>query len=1009
MKKLLQSLFILVFFAFGAMAQDRTITGTVTSQEDGLPVPGATVRVKEIPNLGTQTGANGKFSLRVPANGKTLVITFLSYETKEFAIPSNNVLNAVLSSDSKSLNEVVVTGYGTQTKKELTGAVSSITGEKIQNMPVQTFDKAMQGRAAGVQVTTNSGQPGSGISVRVRGVGTINGSAEPLYIIDGVQVNAGGLSTATTQNVLGAINPNDIESIQILKDAATAGIYGSQAANGVVVVTTKRGKQGRTAVKLSVQQGVNSQINPYELLNSQQYYELRREAVVNRALRLGNPVATAVTNLNTASFGSATLDPTTLTTTDWYNEVFRDANFGEYNLSFSGGNEKTKFFISTNFNNTDGVAIASDYKKGGIRGNIDNQINDKLSLEANLSLTYTKSGGPSTNAGFFTNTPFTGALYIPPYNTVFLPDGSYRNGANLRNAQNVNIIQHLNEELRSTKSIQSISNVALNYKPIPGLTLRAFGGIDFADAANYNYRPTTIPIYAPTGGSGSESSIRNFNFNTSATASYAKSINNDHNFSVLGGFEYRSATQEQLGASAQGFPSPLFVLISSASTPLTTTSTFTQYKIASLIGSLKYDYKSKYLFSGSLRYDGSSRFGNDYKFGLFGGVSGGWRISQEEFLKNSKIISELKLRGSFGVVGTQPTTDFGALALYGSPGSTGAYNGGGSIRPTQLANPELTWEQTQQTGLGLDFGFLNNRITGAIDVYKKKTTKLLLDRALPSNSGFTSIRENGGRLDGKGLDFELTTVNLDMSNGFKWTTTFNIAFFKNKLIELNNGATRIGNTQIVGYPTNILYTFKYAGVNPADGRPMYYDKNENLTYVPVAGVNADDRIIGYGNPKAFGGFGNTFSFKGFSLDVLFQYQYGNSSYLQTAQILEASGMSIENQVTSQLGRWTVPGQITSIPRAYDGYTEPGGYDPTNLSSRYIQEASYIRLKQISLSYRLPSSLTTKIGLQGVNVFLQGLNLATITNYRGEDPENTGNNLNGYPQPKTISGGITIDL
>ena len=998
-----------MFVAFGAFAQERTVTGTVTSQEDGLPVPGATVRVKGITGIGTQTGPTGKFSLRVPANGTTLVVTFVSYETKEFAIPANNVVNAVIVSDSKALNEVVVTGYGTQTKKDLTGAVASITGEKIQNMPVQTFDKAMQGRAAGVQVTTNSGQPGSGISVRVRGVGTINGSAEPLYIIDGVQVNAGGLSTVTTQNVLGAINPNDIESIQILKDAATAGIYGSQAANGVVIVTTKRGKAGRTNVKLSVQQGVNSQINPYELLNSQQYYELRREAVVNRALRLGNPVATAVANLNSASFGSTTIDPTTLPTVDWYNEVFRDANFGEYNLSFNGGSEKTKFFVSTNFNTTDGVAIASDYKKGGIRANVDNQITDKLSFEANLNLTYTKSGGPGTNAGFFTNTPFTGALYIPPYNTVYMPDGSYRNGANLRNAQNVNIIQHLNEELRSTKSIQSISNVALNYKPIPGLNVRLFGGIDFADAANYTYRPTTIPIYAPTGGSGSESSIRNLNYNVSGTASYTKSINTDHNFSVLGGFEYRSATQEQLGASAQGFPSPLFVLLSSASTPLTTTSTFTQYKIASIIGSLKYDYKSKYLFSSNLRYDGSSRFGNDYKFGLFGGVSGGWRISQEEFLKNSKLVSELKLRASFGVVGTQPTTDFGALALYGSPGSTGAYNGGGSIRPTQLANPELTWEQTQQTGVGLDFGFFNNRITGAVDLYKKKTTKLLLDRTLPTNSGFTSIRENGGQLDGKGLDVEINTVNLDLENGFKWSSTFNIAFFKNKLISLNNGATRIGNTYIVGQPTNILYTFKYAGVNPADGRPMFYDKNNNITYIPVAGVDADDRIIGFANPKSFGGFGNTFSYKGVSLDILFQYQYGNSSYLQTAQILEASGMSIENQVTSQLDRWTTPGQITGVPRAYDGYTEPGGYDPTNLSSRFIQKASYIRLKQINLSYRLPATFVQKIGLQGVNVFLQGLNLATITNYRGEDPENTGNNLNGYPQPKTISGGLTIDL
>ncbi|RZK76808.1 MAG: TonB-dependent receptor [Pedobacter sp.] len=1002
MKKLLQSLFILLFVAGSAVAQDRTVTGTVTDKADGKPIPGVTITVKGAKGA-TQTGANGKFSIMVPSGATGLDFSSLGYVAQSIN-STGSVIDVVLVEDAKALSEVVVTGYGTTTKKELTGAVSQVSGKVIESLPVQTFDKALQGRAAGVQVTTNSGQPGSGISVRIRGVNSINGSLQPLYIVDGVQISAGGLSTTTTQNVLGAINPADIESITILKDAASASAYGSQAANGVVIVTTKRGRDGKTQIRAQVQQGINKQINPYETTTSEEYYLLRSEAVRNRALRLGNPVAQALTDFNNSSFGQPTTPE--LTTTDWYNEIFRDAKFGQYDLSFNGGNDKTKFFISGNFQNTEGVALKSEYNRGGLRANIDNKVSEKFSITSNIALAYTNSVGHGTDAGFFTNTPFTGALFIPPYNTVRMPDGSYRNGSNLRNAQNVNIVQNINEEQRNTKSFQTISNVALAYKVLPELTLKGYAGIDFADAKNYVYRPATIPIYTVNGGSGAENFLRNINYNTSITADYAKSLG-DHNFSVLGGFEYRSAETTQLGATAQGFPSPLFTLLSQAATPLTTTSTFTGFKIASLIGSAKYDYKGKYLLAGNIRYDGSSRFGADYKFGLFGGVSGAWRISEEEFLKPIEFISDLKLRASIGVVGAQPTSDFAPLSLYSSPGSAGAYNGAASIRPSQIPNPQLTWEETQQIGVGLDFGLFDNRITVAADYYKKKTTKLLLDRALPANSGFATIRENGGRLDGQGVELELSTVNLDLEGGFRWTTSFNVAWAKNELKELTNGATRIGSTHFIGKPTNALFTFRYAGVNPADGRPMFYDINNNITYVPLAGT--DDVIVGYGNPDFYGGLTNTLDYKGFTLDFMFQYQYGNSSYLQTGQILEASGMSVENQLKSQLNRWTTPGQITSVPRAYDGYTEPGGYDPTNLSSRYVQKASYIRFKQVTLNYKLPTSLTSKIGVPGVSVFIQGLNLGTITNYRGEDPENVGNNLNAYPNPRTFAGGITVNL
>ncbi|WP_113660954.1 SusC/RagA family TonB-linked outer membrane protein [Pedobacter nanyangensis] len=1006
MKKLLQSLFILLFVASTAMAQNRTITGTVTSKEDGLPLPGVSVKVKGS-STGVSTGANGRFSIVVGANVSALEITSIGYVTQTVNLGSSNTVNVSLETDSKGLSEVVVTGYGTQKKTQLTGSVSIVSGKDIENLPVQTFDKALQGRAAGVQVTTNSGQPGSGITVNIRGLSTINGATQPLYIVDGVQVSAGGVSTQTTQNVLGAINPADIESIQILKDAATASIYGSQAANGVVIVTTKRGRAGKTQITAAVQQGVNEQLRPYDMLTGPEWYNLRLDAIKNWAARTGYPYADALEEWNETIFGAGvTTAPAVIPSYDWYNEIFRVGRTGQYDLSARGGNEKTKFFISAGYNDIKGAVMASSYNRGNLRANLDHQISDKVSFETSITLAATQSVGHGTNRGFYTNTPFTGALFTPPTNAIYNPDGTYNN--NLYGAYGYNVVQGINEEQRKTTSVQTISNVALNYQVLPELKLRAYAGVDFADAKNYNYRPSTLPAYAPTGGTGNENFIRNVNYNTSVTANYNKTFNNDHNFSALAGFEYRSASQTQLSVGVQGFPSPLLTLLGSASTNTSYGSTFTGYKIASLIGNINYDYKGKYLLTGNLRYDGSSRFGADQKFGLFGGVSAGWRISGEDFMKSVSFVNDLKLRASYGVTGVQPTADFGALTLFTSGGAAGAYNGGGSLRPSQLGNAALSWEASKQLGAGLDFSLFGGRLSGAFDVFKKNNTKLLLSRTLPANSGFTGITENAGEVESKGIETELTSVNINTKSGFKWSTSFNIAFVKNKLLSLNAGATRIGNSYIVGEPLNVLWTYRYAGVNPADGRAMYYDKNNNITYQPVT---ADQTKIGDSNPNFYGGFINTFSYKGLTLDVMFQYQYGNHAYIQTQQVVEAAGSGYDNQVRRSLtDRWTTPGQITDIPRSYDTYIEPGSSSSDIMSSRFIQKASYIRLKQVTLNYKLPTKFTSKIGIPSISVFAQGVNLLTFTNYRGEDPENVGaNNLNGYPNSRTITGGLTVQF
>ncbi|QKJ28960.1 TonB-dependent receptor [Mucilaginibacter mali] len=1000
MKKNLLNLLLLSFFAISsAFAQSRKITGSVTSADEGQPLPGVSIKIVGT-NQGTQSNADGNFSLNVAAGAKSLQFSYLGYSTLTVPITSANTYTVKLQTDNKALSEIVVTGYGVQQKREVTGSIVSLKAVDIEDKPIQTMDRALQGRAAGVQVTSSSGQPGGGLSVVIRGTATINGTTQPLYIVDGVQLSTGGLSGQTSVNSLSSINPDDIESIEVLKDAASASIYGSLAGNGVVIITTKRGKAGKTTVNASAQFGEARNYNPYKTVSGADYFLLQKEAYENYNQRIGNAPGVGTAAAITASFPSGVL-PANIPTYDYVKGITQTGKVGQYDLSFSGGDAKTKFFVAGSYNNTQGTIINSSFTRGTFRANVDHKVSDKFTMQAAINLTGSGEAGPSTNSGFFTNTPFTGAILTSPINPIYNADGSYNTATVGINAGN-NIIQNVVQEVRTAGTFQTVSNLGLTYSILPELSFRAFGGLEFSDIRDVNYRPATIPIYAPLG-SGVETYRRNINYNTSGTFNFTKKFG-EHNFSAIAGFEYRSVTNRVESASSQGFPSPLLILVSSGSTPTAATSTFTGYRVAGFLGNAKYDYKGKYLFSANIRRDGSSRFGPNKKYGTFYGFSGGWNMMSESFMNNVKFISQLKPRVSYGVTGSQPTTDFTGLSLYGGGGQYGAPLAGG-LRPAQLANPDFTWEKSTQIDLGLDYGFFNNRITGQFDIYRKKNTDLILGLTLPGDSGFTSYTVNAGAAQSEGIELQISSVNVD--GPFKWTTNFNISWNRTKLLQLVNGLQQTGTfTYTVGSPLQNIYTQQWAGVNPADGRAMYYDINGNITYAPKT---TDQRIIGNQLPRFYGGFGNTFTYAGFNLDVLLQYQYGNKSYLQTQQYLETSGDLANNQAASQLTRWTTPGQITSVPRPYVGSTgaEPGGVSVQTLSSRFVEDASYIRLKQVTLGYKLPKSVTDKVKVGSVSLFLQALNLATITHYRGDDPENTGNNLNFYPNARTLTAGINV--
>ncbi len=996
MKRLVTLSFVL-FFAFctAVYAQDKRVSGRVVSSDDGTTLPGVSVVVKGT-TIGTQTDIDGNFSLSVPANATTLVFTAVGFVSQEQNIGTRTVFNVRLVSDAVSLSEVTVTGYGVPQKRDIGAASSRVDGKQIENLPLQSFDRALQGRAAGVQVTSQSGQPGGAINVRIRGIGSISAGNTPLYIVDGVQVTPGGVSTQSSSNALASINPNDIESMEILKDAAASSIYGAAAANGVVLITTKRGAAGKTKVNFSSQVGINQNFQRYDIMNASQFARLKFTAFENRGLN---------TALAVAEYG----DPNNpnLPTTDWVDLITQNGITQLYDLSLSGGDEKTTFFISGSYNNQEGQFIQSFFKRGTVRLNLGHKISEKFQVNTNISFNASRRFGTIADGNFVNG--IQQAYLTRPDIPAFQPDGTFTQSPKI--AAGYNIVQGIMEEVRTSNAIQSVSNLSLSYKITNNLTLTGFVGVDFLDNRDDNQRPASIPVFAGSGGTSLVRNDRSLDVNTNLTANYNKTFGTRHNLNILAGAEFKEQEFESASATGSGFPNPLFRSLSNSS-PLAVAGFFTGYKRAGVFGQVKYDLDNKYYLTGTLRYDGSSRFGANQQYGLFGGGSATWRIKQENFLQNFTKLSDLKLRVSYGVVGNDQIGDFASRALFGAGGSYLNQNG---IRPSQLGNADLTWEEAATTNLGLDYGFFDNRITGSIDVYRRINSKLLLNNPLPGDSGFGGISQNVGKVQNQGIELQINTVNLDTRFGLKWNTSFNITAQENKVLELTSGNNKIGETIVVGRPLDLIFTNRWAGVNPADGRPMWFDANGNYTYNLVA---ADASVQGNRLPKFFGGFNNTISFKGLTLDVLFQYQYGNKAFSVDNQIFDFGGFTANtNQFAYILDRmWTTPGQITDVPRplheiAHANNANGFASSLQTGSTRYLFDASYIRLKNATLSYSLPTSLVNRIGggLRSIAFSVTGFNLLTFTKYPGLDPEVPigFNQLGNNPQARTILGGIQI--
>jgi TonB-linked SusC/RagA family outer membrane protein len=1002
-------------------AQTRLITGKITDERDGSPIFGATVSVKET-NVATITDANGNFSIQAPANA-TLVVSYVGYAGVE--IPVSKASSIRLAQGSNALSEVVVVGYGQTLKKELTSSVTRVKGSEVANTPVPNFNQALQGRAAGVFVESNNGKVGEGVKVRIRGQGSINASNAPLYVVDGIPISTGSLSG----NALADLNFNDVESFEVLKDAAATAIYGSRAANGVVLITTKKGRSGAPKFTVGLQYGSNKPTNKRGFLNAAEYIELLKEGAIAAGKyhynRGGNwrgyaSEQAAVNDMITYVEGRFTRysghsDWRKLETdTNWEELAFQDANVGAVDVSASGGNERTRYYISGSYNNQDGILFGNNFDRISGRINLDQQLADKFKIGLNLSVARTNAQRVADDNEFFTPmqivalapiTPvrnLSGSLYTTPTTTYYNP-----------------LIETENSEYKSY-TFRNIGTVFGQYDFTKNLFLRTEFGIDLSNQNDEEFYGSKALLGNATNGFGRSTWLRNTRYTTNTYANFKKSINDLHSLDATIGFAFEKGTSRSTFTQGEQFPSDDLRSLDNAGKITDGGSSLTENAIESYFGRVNYAFKGKYLLGVSGRYDGSSVFGINKPYGFFPSVSAGWVISEENFLKSSNTVSFLKLRGSYGQLGN--SLGFGSYSA--QPAFVaGRYAGISVLVPSRLGNNDLTWETSNQFDAGLEVGFFKNRLTAEIDYYDKRSAKgnrgFIFNLPVPFTSGYGSFITNLGEIQNSGVEFSINSTNI-AGRDFRWSTSFNIAYNKNKVLKIDGDQDTLSfndgrymNALIVGQPIGVHYGQKYAGVDPQNGDALYFEQDGKTTTNDYneAGVF----VVGDPNPKYYGGITNNFSYKGIELSVLFQGVFDYDIVNGAGGFMSARADWFDNQTRDQLNRWRKPGDQTNIPEArlnrFGDFASPG------VSTQYMEDGSYIRLKNVTLAYNFPAKLLSRARLSSVRLYITGINLATFTDYTGWDPEvntdyragniNQGGDFYAAPQIKSIVFGLNI--
>lgn len=990
-------------------AVDTAMVNGVVSSDSG-PVAGVTVQVKGS-DLSTTTDESGAFSIPASATS-TLVFSSIGYQSLEQVVGQRESVQVLLTTETNTIEsvQVVAVGYGTMDRKTLPTAVSSIGADQIENEVLPSISQAIQGKAGGVQVTQKSGSPGGGLSIRVRGTTSINASSDPLYVVDGIPVNSTTNFTGGTTfdfgggtqgiNVLSSLNPSDVQSVEVLKDAASSSIYGSRAANGVVLITTKKGAAGQSNFSFNMYEGF-SQVPKeryYEMMNTAQYQDYMRDYY--RFQADGDPTFTVPDQI---------LDHSNVST-DWQDAIFRNAATRNYELSASGGGEKTQYYTSLGYMRQGGVLYGSDFNRLSGRINLDHQHNDKLRFSTAINLTRAinqrvqeeNSREGATKSGIFS----------PPNLSVYDANGHY--AYDQVNLTRENPLAMLELPTNEAQTFRVLANVSADYKIIPELTLKtSFGGdISFIDETFF-MPPTGLRAFESMGGVGARRNTRDQLWINETTLTFDKQMG-DHYVNALAGFSIQESRLEFVHGQRSNFPNNDISSIVGGGVITGANAFPEEWAIASGFARVNYNYLGKYIFNVNVRSDGSSRFGADNRWAVFPSAAVAWRVSEEDFLKESTTLSDLKFRASWGVTGNQNIGNYASYSLY-SAGNN--YLGMPGFIPNILGDSQLKWETTRQWNVGVDAGFFNDRISLLADYYYKQTSDLLIGVPILTSSGYINRFTNSGDIENKGFEFELTSRNL--VGEFKWTTSLNMTFNRNKVTALPSSITEIRggvgdvNRAIVGQPLGVFYGWRMIGVNAQTGL-IDFEGADGGAVLPTE--YEDQFMIGDPNPDFFGGITNSFQYKNFDLSVLGQFSYGNDLFNYNLSTGLAGFNVSSNGFVDWVDRWRAPGDVTDVPRP-----TPGSFDNAAISDRFVEDGSFFRIRNITLGYTLPSRISDRIKAQKLRWYVTIQNAFLFTNYRGYDPEvssshggaNTGliygYDYGSYPQPRIFTTGINLSF
>jgi TonB-dependent starch-binding outer membrane protein SusC len=1030
MRKLYLLLMGVVFFATQAMAQ-RTITGKVTD-EKGNPVANASVMVKGS-TVGTSTSATGTYSLVVPASAKALLISSVDMTPVEVLIGTKTIIDASLKAEDKVMQEVVVVGYGTQKKSDVTGNIVTVKGSAVADKPVPSFDAALAGRAAGVQITSANGVLNNPPVFRIRGTNSINLSSYPLIVIDGMVTYTGDNSqTLAASNVLSNINPADIESIEILKDAAATAIYGSRAGSGVVLITTKKGKRGKARVNYDGWVGFTQPTRMWDVLDASQYIMMKNEGLTN--------VGAAARYFPSYTSNGGLIN------TNWADVVYRQGVSHSHNVNVAGANENTTYFFSLGYTKQQGMIRKNDFDRKTFRFNVDHKVNSWLSIGLNSSYA-NELNKAALNSGSLPGAAFASggigrlALTLPPNVGVYNNDGTYNIVGNaIGKMNNVEVPTFWNPQpimdnnYSNTENNRILGNAYLQIKPVKDITYRLSYGVDYLNTDNSNFYTKLQGDGFANGGTAFSTLSKDKRWTLTNTLQYDHSFGS-HSVNLLLGTEQQRSTFEGFGLARQTLSDDFFTVIQGGfNTPLTAGLGLGENYLASKFARANYDYKKKYFVSGSYRNDGYSAFAAGKKYGDFYSISGGWDLSRENFWSHglSKIFNSFKLRASYGKVGNiSGIANFASFSFF----SSGIYNGGPSLAYSQAGNTNLTWETSKKTDYGFNFAAFNNLITGEVSWYKNNIDGLLLSVPNSPSTGMpNAVLQNVGSMYNKGFELTLNSTPVKGKH-VTWNTSFNFSQNTNKVTALAPGvpfittATSLETPSITkpGYSVGMIYVVETRGVDAATGRRIFVraDGTEILynhaapvasrwTYrsngqvAPAINPGLDQKIWKRTNPKYVGGFDNNFKIDNFEISALLTYQFDFYVYNGTrASVLD---QRFWNNTTEVLKRWQKPGDVTNIPRVvYADNVSNGSAQPI---SENAQKGDFIKLRTLTLAYNLPVSLTSKAGLSSMRFYLSGQNLAMITKYQGPDPEVSSNgngNTNQGIDRNTVGNALTITV